>query len=101
MRHNPSAKMPAGLACLSHTSTFSVTVSILFITPTTVYFVAETSDWHQKPAQEMPMPMTHERPSHKSDAFVICRSSGRSGLSSPAKEQQIVAGVRVGDEGWG
>ena len=34
----------------------AVTVSILFITPTTVYDVAETKLWHQKPAHEMHIP---------------------------------------------
>ena len=41
--------MPADDACLSQIITLTVTVSILFMTPTTVYVVADTSDWHQKP----------------------------------------------------
>ena len=56
--------MPEVEACLSHMSVLTITVSILFITPTTVYVVAETRDWHQKPAQEMPIPTKHESASH-------------------------------------
>ena len=48
--------MPRLLACLSQMSTLTVTVSILFITPTTVYEVAVTKDWQRKPAHEMQMP---------------------------------------------
>lgn len=37
----PHLPMPLADACLSQMSTLTVTVSILFITPTTVYVVAE------------------------------------------------------------
>lgn len=33
---------------------------ILFITPTTEYVVAETTLWHQKPAQDIPTPVKSE-----------------------------------------
>ena len=69
-----------------------MTVSILFITPTTVYVVAETSDWHQKPAHEMPIPKAHEMNSHHSAVFVTCTEASRSSRSSPAMRQMKSAG---------
>ena len=56
--------MPVIEACFSQMRTFTVTVSILFMTPTTEYVVAVTTLWHQKPAHEMQMPTKQLRPSH-------------------------------------
>ena len=55
---------------MSQIKVFTVTVSILFITPTTVYAVAEITVWHENPAHEMPVPTTHETRSHVTPAVV-------------------------------
>jgi hypothetical protein len=70
----------------------AVTVSILFMTPTTVYEVAVTRLWQRKPAQLMQMPTTHEASSQKSAALVSSIPCSRAWLSSPAITPTSIAG---------
>ena len=70
----------------------AVTVSILFMTPTTVYEVAVTRLWQRKPAQLMQMPTTHEVSSQKSAALVSWILCSRAWLSSPAMMPTSIAG---------
>ena len=78
---------------MSHIKTLTVIVSILFITPTTVYVVADTRLWHQKPAHEIPMPMAHESSNHISAVCPSSTAARRVSLSSPARKQMKIAGM--------
>ena len=73
-------------------TTLTITVNILFITPTTVYVVAETSCWHQKPEYEMLIPMKHEAPSQKYAALLRSTLASLLSSSSPATKQSPSAG---------
>ena len=73
-------------------STFIVMVSILFITPTTVYEVADKRLWHKNPAHEMQMPIPQETKSQNNAAFVKWIESSRSADSSPANRPRQMAG---------
>ena len=52
--------MPAGVACLSHNITLPRIVRHMFMTPTSVYVVAEVCDRHHQPAKLIPVPTTQD-----------------------------------------
>ena len=63
--------------------TFARIVRNLFITPTSVYVVADVWDRHHQPAKLMPVPTTHENPSSKSPAGSTSGGPAESRVASP------------------
>ena len=68
-----------------------VTVSILLVTPTTVYAVAVISDWHQKPDHEMPTGRSWEI---VGDCGRLTKAGPRDTYPDQAGEQQPAAADR-------
>ena len=73
--------------------TLIATVSILFMTPMTVYIVAVKIDWHEKPDHEMPKPMMQDVTRHIIPGARIRTDVTRLQSSSPESAHNNIVGA--------